>query len=114
MQDKIDPKDIAENQNETTSDGSTIYPVDGDIYSMDREAENIDPENPEHDKQPADPEGSGDANEKDFADDESGNDLDVPGAELDDELEAIGSEDEENNLYNMGGDDHNDLDEVKD
>ena len=38
-------------------------------------------------------------------------DLDVPGSELDDEQEIIGSEDEENNYYSLGGDDHNDLDE---
>jgi hypothetical protein len=44
-------------------------------------------------------------------DKESGSDLDIPGAELDDELEMIGSEDEENNYYSLGGDDHNDLDE---
>lgn len=37
--------------------------------------------------------------------------LDVPGAELDDKDEAIGEEDEENNYYSLGGDDHNDLDE---
>ena len=34
--------------------------------------------------------------------DYSGNDLDVPGAELDDEQEKIGSEDEENNSYSLG------------
>ncbi len=45
--------------------------------------------------------------------DESGVDLDVPGAELDDAMEAIGSEDEENNYYSIGGDEHNDLDEDK-
>ncbi|RTL57591.1 MAG: hypothetical protein EKK37_16290 [Sphingobacteriales bacterium] len=37
--------------------------------------------------------------------------LDVPGAELDDADELIGEEDEENNYYSLGGDDHNDLDE---
>lgn len=37
--------------------------------------------------------------------------LDVPGAELDDPDEKIGEEDEENNYYSLGGDDHNDLDE---
>jgi hypothetical protein len=36
--------------------------------------------------------------------DMAGKDLDVPGAELDDETEAIGSEDEENNSYSLGGD----------
>lgn len=38
-------------------------------------------------------------------------DLDVPGAELDNENEIIGEEDEENNYYSLGGDNHNDLDE---
>lgn len=38
-------------------------------------------------------------------------DLDVPGSELDDADEIIGEEDEENNYYSLGGDDHNDLDE---
>ena len=45
--------------------------------------------------------------------DESCVDLDVPGAELDDAMEKIGSEDEENNYYSIGGDEHNDLDEDK-
>jgi hypothetical protein len=36
----------------------------------------------------------------------SGEDLDVPGAELDDEDEDIGSEDEENNPYSLGGDNY--------
>ena len=39
------------------------------------------------------------------------NGLDVPGAELDDADELIGEEDEENNYYSLGGDDHSDLDE---
>lgn len=40
--------------------------------------------------------------------DMTGGDLDVPGAELDDERESIGSEDEENNSYSLGGDRHED------
>ena len=32
----------------------------------------------------------------------SGGDLDIPGAELDDDQEDIGSEDEENNVYSGG------------
>jgi hypothetical protein len=43
-----------------------------------------------------------------------GDDLDIPGAELDDTDEAIGEEDEENNYYSLGGDDHNDLEEDRD
>lgn len=44
-------------------------------------------------------------------DDLSGDDLDVPGAELDDADEAIGEEDEENNDYSLGGDEHFDTPE---
>jgi len=36
----------------------------------------------------------------------SGSDLDVPGAEEDDQDEDIGEEDEENNPYSLGGDDN--------
>jgi hypothetical protein len=39
----------------------------------------------------------------------AGGDLDIPGAELDDVNEEIGEEDEENNYYSLGGDDHEDL-----
>ena len=38
-------------------------------------------------------------NEIEIADDNSGEDLDIPGAEHDDENEGIGEEDEENNVY---------------
>lgn len=38
-------------------------------------------------------------------------DLDIPGAELDDENEVIGEEDEENNYYSLGGDNHENLEE---
>lgn len=39
--------------------------------------------------------------------------LDIPGAELDDPEEFIGSEDEENNYYSLGGDNHENLEEDK-
>jgi hypothetical protein len=42
----------------------------------------------------------------------TGADLDVPGSELDDADEAIGEEDEENNYYSLGGEDHEDLEET--
>ncbi len=41
----------------------------------------------------------------------AGEDLDVPGSEQDDAQEQIGSEDEENNSYSIGGDRHSDLEE---
>ena len=33
-------------------------------------------------------------------------DLDIPGAELDDDQQELGSEDEENNYWSLGGDNH--------
>ncbi len=42
-----------------------------------------------------------------------GDDLDIPGAELDDADEALGEEDEENNYYSLGGERHDDLEEDK-
>jgi hypothetical protein len=44
----------------------------------------------------------------------TGNDLDVPGVDDDDVQEEIGSEDEENNIYSLGGDDKENLEERKD
>ena len=41
----------------------------------------------------------------------TGDELDIPGAELDDENEILGEEDEENNYYSIGGDNHENLDE---
>jgi len=42
-----------------------------------------------------------------------GEDLDIPGTELDDANEEIGEEDEENNYYSLGGENHEDLEEDK-
>lgn len=52
-----------------------------------------------------------DEQEETWRKDKVGDDLDVPGSELDDEEEAIGQEDEENNIYSIGGDRHQDLEE---
>jgi hypothetical protein len=41
-------------------------------------------------------------------------DLDIPGADLDDDIEFIGSEDEENNYYSLGGDKSDDLEASSD
>ncbi len=50
-------------------------------------------------------------NEKSADEMESGDDLDIPGGELDDRMEEVGSEDEENNYYSIGGDRHHSLEE---
>ena len=39
--------------------------------------------------------------------------LDIPGSELDDDTEALGNEDEENNYYSLGGENHEDLENDK-
>jgi hypothetical protein len=95
-------------QEPDSPDYPATSPVE-DIYAKDKQEPDIDPENIDEIKEPND--ASGVSNEKDFEEDESGDDLDVPGAELDDEAEATGSEDEENNYYSIGGDNHNNLDE---
>lgn len=79
------------------------------VYKNWKEEKDIDPEDITRLK-PMN-ESFGKMNEKDFSEDMSGSDLDVPGSELDDELEEIGSEDEENNYYSLGGDNHSNLDE---
>ncbi|NJC26967.1 hypothetical protein [Neolewinella antarctica] len=85
------------------------YAPSEDIYRQDREEINVDPENITQRKFPNNRAASW--NEKNFRDDMSGDDLDVPGSELDDQQEIIGSEDEENNYYSLGGDNHKDLEE---
>jgi hypothetical protein len=50
-------------------------------------------------------------NEDSFKNDVTGADLDIPGSEDDDEAEEIGEEDEENNAYSLGGDNHDDIPE---
>jgi len=93
--------------------GYPLYPAREDIYNKFEEARNIDPEEISMDKKPNDTDEDEPGNEKDLSVRESGSNLDVPGSELDDEQERIGSEDEENNYYSLGGDDHEDLDEDK-
>ncbi|MEN2283421.1 hypothetical protein AAGF08_14845 [Algoriphagus sp. SE2] len=99
------------NKNDSEFEGYPLYPPSEDIYNKAKKEINVDPENPTKKKKPK-KKGRG-LNEKDFKDDMSGDDLDVPGSELDDQQERIGSEDEENNYYSLGGDNHNDLEEDK-
>ncbi len=79
--------------------GFPVYPASEDIFNKAIEMQEIDPENISEAKQAT--EESGTTNEKGVDEDPLGDDLDVPGAELDDAMEAIGSEDEENNFYSL-------------
>jgi len=88
--------------------GYPTYPDSDDIYSQGKEEAEIDPEQVTIEKEN---EVVGENNQKEFIQDFTGEDLDVPGSELDDKQEEIGSEDEENNYYSIGGENHENLDE---
>jgi hypothetical protein len=94
--------------------GYPFYPASEDIYKRFLEERNMDPDEIPKMKVSNEKNNIGTANQKIFNDSISGSDLDIPGSELDDQQENIGSEDEENNYYSLGGDDHNDLDENND
>ena len=89
--------------------GYPIYPDSEDIYKkFPKEEEEI---NPEDTSKLKDPNSNNVIRKSDLEDEQSEKDLDIPNPELDDQQEDIGSEDEENNYYSLGGDDHIDLDE---
>jgi hypothetical protein len=78
------------------------YPATEDIYSNEEKLQDIDPDNITNGDTIDQKEGEW--NENTFNIDKENNDnmeedLDVPGSELDDQQEEIGSEDEENNYY---------------
>ncbi len=91
--------------------GYPHYPPSEDIYNNFQEETEINPEDISKKKVTDKNEIIKELSLKDFEGDLSGSDLDIPGSELDNERENIGSEDEENNYYSIGGDNHIDLDE---
>ena len=103
----IDEKDNLLDKN--ISDGGTVYPDSEDIYKQSKEEINTDPEDISKIKRMKILKYK--LNKLNYAEGKSGEDLDVPGAELDNAMEEIGSEDEENNFYSLGGDNHNNLEE---
>jgi hypothetical protein len=90
---------------------SLLYPPEEDIYRKFRKESDIDPEDISKKKASVEINNGSELNEKDFNEDMSGGDLDIPGSELDDGNEITGNEDEENNHYSIGGDNHSNLDE---
>lgn len=98
-----------EKLSETGNDieGYPEYPPNEDIYKKYKEEIELNPEDPTKQKV------FNVLNEAADADDAvlSDKDLDIPGSELDDEQEDIGTEDEENNYYSLGGENHEDLEE---
>jgi hypothetical protein len=94
---KVSKKD-EDNSPESKKFPLPIYSEDEDIYKKEKEVGLDEDEEPELNKIKGKIKKEGD-------------DLDVPGSELDDADELIGEEDEENNYYSLGGDDHEDLEE---
>ncbi len=90
--------------------GYPEYPDNEDIYVKYKEERDIRPDELSRRKQGRVPTGD---NEKDFGDIVTGKDLDVPGTELKDPAHETGNEDEENEYYSLGGEDHDDLEESK-
>ncbi len=90
--------------------GYPLYPAYEDVYNQWKEERDINPENIKEKKAPNEKPYNR-KKEKNYVYSLLGSDLDIPGSELDDELEDVGSEDEENNYYSLGGDNHTDLEE---
>ena len=67
--------------------GYPVYPESEDIYNNFLEEKDINPEETQMTKE--------------LIAEFPGDDLDIPGSELDNEVENIGSEDEENNYYSI-------------
>jgi len=99
------------NNDEDILPGYPVYPESEDIYNNYLEEKDINPEDIHRRKEWTEKYKVGKGSDIDLNSETLVNDLDVPGSELDDDMEIIGGEDEENNYYSLGGDDHDDLEE---
>src|SRR5436190_15070646 len=88
-----------------------VYPEEEDIYNQFKKASDVNPEDISQKKDFVETTLSGKKKGKTEEADHLSGDLDVPGSELDNDLESTGSEDEENNYYSLGGDNHEDLED---
>lgn len=89
-------------------EGYPLYPESEDIFEKFEEEKEIDPDDINKTKNPVT---TNEFRQEDIdavveSEELVPDDLDVPGAELDDDEEEIGNEDEENNYYSLGGSKH--------
>jgi hypothetical protein len=89
--------------------GYPQYPVAEDIYVQSTNEGELSPDSNTEIAEPTSV--IKDWHDKEFDPDALKSELDTPGPELDKKGKKIGGEDEENNYYSIGGDDHNDLEE---
>jgi hypothetical protein len=94
-------------------EGYPMYPESEDIYNNAKKETDLNFESILSSKPLTENDRLEIIDEKGLKHDAMGNQLDIPGSELDDAQERIGSEDEENNYYSLGGDNHDDLEESK-
>jgi hypothetical protein len=73
-----------------------VHPASEDIYTKYLKEEEINPEDTSETKEAN---SNNDFRMRELDDAQTVKDLDIPGSELDDQQEDIGSEDEENNYY---------------
>ncbi len=112
------PSDKKENDSEKGKDeaekkgfpGYPHYPASEDIYNREKETD-LNPD--DLTKKKTQDNKPGKRNEKYFSEDITGEDLDNPGSKADEAKSNAGSEDEENNHYNLGGDNRKDLEDDK-
>ena len=111
MKKPIPSDDKKTNQANDPNEGYPLYPDNDDIYNRSEEIKDIDPDDLSKIKDPNDKFELDPEEELEIDGNVLEDELDVPGSELDDDQEDIGNEDEENNYYSIGGDNHEDLEE---
>ena len=115
MKKKDDPENLFARQRDdqeiTSLEGYPLYPSIDDIYSKYHEEKSLDPDRIARAEDSTDAEEYIISEESDFNNALNDKALDLSELELDDFRGNIGDEDEENNYYSLGGDDHHDLEE---
>lgn len=93
--------------------GYPVYQACDDIYMRGSKIRNMNPEDINSYKYLYAADLGKNIHKEKLNNDERIENLDVPGVDLDEGDENVGNEDEENNYYSIGGDNHNDLEEDK-
>jgi len=113
MEQRSNPVAPARNTDESTTDAD-VTPEDLQMLSAADQNRDMDDADLEEAKLDETDEDGDPLNEPRASYGQTGADLDVPGSEDDDADENIGEEDEENNYYSLGGDNHDSLEEDND
>jgi hypothetical protein len=110
MEQRTAPAGDLQNATDETTEAD-VTPEDLQMLSAAFQSRDMDDMDPEEAKLDETDEDGDPLNEPRSTYNQTGADLDVPGSETDDANENIGEEDEENNYYSLGGDNHESLEE---